>query len=419
MLSMFVAVLDYAQAQTFKFDFTGNKKPLEGFIAISPESKFTQGKDYGYDIMAAWDGKSNTPFFFSVKVPDGNYKVTVTLGSKKYDGKTTVRAESRRMFVNNLPTGKGELVKRTFVVNKRNVVIEGKEKVKIKPRERTSMNWDDKLTLEFNGPAPRVSYIEIEPDPEVPTVFLCGNSTVVDNDAEPYTGWGQMLPYFFNEKVSVANYAESGLSANTFLGGLRLKKALTQMKKGDYVVIEFGHNDQKQKGPGIGAYYSFAYYIKQFIDRAMLKGATPILVTPTRRRQYDKSGRIRDTHEDYPAAIREIAMRENVALVDFQEMTKIMIEAAGEEESKRMFVHYPMGTFKGQEKELKDNSHFSNFGAYEISKCFIEGIKAAGLPLVKYIRTDYKPFNPERPDCFADFEYSMSPFVLTTKPAGN
>ena len=88
------------------------------------------------------------------------------------------------------------------------------------------------------------------------------------------------------------------------------------MKKGDYLLIEFGHNDQKQKGPGKGAYYSFSYYIKQFIDEARLKGAYPVLVTPTRRRQYDKNGKIKDTHADYPAAIRDIAVRENIPVID-------------------------------------------------------------------------------------------------------
>ncbi len=417
--TLLVAALTAAQAQSFKFDLTGSKKVKEGFTAINAESLFCQETGYGYDFMPAWDGKSNTPFFFSVNVPDGNYKVTVTLGSSKDAGHTTVRGEARRMFVHNATTKKGELRQESFIVNKHSPIIKGKERVKIKEREKSSMSWDDKLTLEFNGNAPRVSYIEIEPAPEVPTLFLCGNSTVVDNDAEPYTGWGQMLPYFFDENVCVANYAESGLSANTFLGGRRLEKALSQMKKGDYVVIEFGHNDQKQKGAGKGAYYSFAYYIKQFIDEARLKGATPILVTPTRRRQFDKSGKIRDTHEDYPAAMREIAARENVALVDFQELTKVLIEAAGVEESKKMFVHHPMGTFEGQEKELKDNTHFSNFGAYEISKCFIESIKALNLPLAKYIRADYMPFNPAQPDNYQEFQYQLSPFVLTKKPAGN
>lgn len=405
------------QAESFKFDLTGDK-PREGFTSVSNNTAYDEAKGYGYDFGKFPDGKT-APSFFSVKVPDGNYRVKVTLGSKKRDGHTTVRGESRRMYHSNIPTKKGELREVSFIVNKHSPVIKGNERVKIKEREKTSMNWDDKLTLEFNGNAPAVSFIEIEPAQEVPTVFLCGNSTVVDNDAEPYTGWGQMLPQFFSSDVCIANYAESGLSANTFLGGRRLEKALTQMKKGDYVVIEFGHNDQKQKGSGKGAYYSFAFYIKQFIDEARLKGATPILVTPTRRRQFDKDGKIRDTHEDYPAAIREIAAREKIAVVDFQELTKQLIETMGIDESKALFVHHPMGTFPGQEKELKDNTHFSNFGAYQISKCFVEEIKRLNLPLVKHIKSDYIAFNPSQPDKVENFEYQMSPFVLTSKPAGN
>ena len=107
--------------------------------------------------------------------------------------------------------------------------------------------------------------IRIEPaDPSVITVFLCGNSTVVDQDNEPWASWGQMIPHFFGTDVCIANYAESGESANTFIGAGRLKKALSQIKKGDYLFMEFGHNDQKQKGPGKGAYYSFMTSLKTF-----------------------------------------------------------------------------------------------------------------------------------------------------------
>lgn len=417
-ISLCLAVVLTAGAQSYKFDLTGSKSPKNGFTPVSSQTVFSNELGYGYDFGKTWDGKSNEPFFFSVNVPDGNYKVTVTLGSDKEPAHTTVRGEARRMYVQNAATKKGESVRKTFMVNKRNADIKGKEKVKLKEREKTSMTWDDKLTLEFNGNAPRVQYIEIEPA-DVPTIFLCGNSTVVDNDAEPYTGWGQMLPLLFDENVAIANYAESGLSANTFLGGKRLDKAMTQMKKGDYVVIEFGHNDQKQKDPGTGAYYSFAYNIKRFIDYAKQKGATPILVTPTRRRQFDKDGAVKDTHEDYPAAMREIAAREGVALVDFQELTKTLIEALGEENSKKLFVHYPMGTFEGQEKELKDNSHFSNFGAFEIAKIFCQAITDQDIPVAKFVKQEYLPFNPANPDKFESFEYQLSPFILTSKPAGN
>lgn len=207
---MLVASFTLAQAQAFKFDFSG-KDAADGFTKITPASLFTEEQGYGYDYQPAWDGKSNQPFFFSVNVPDGNYKVTVTLGSKDAAGSTTVRGESRRLFIENLDTKKGELVTETFTINKRNAIIKGQEKVKLKTRELNKLNWDDKLTLEFNGDAPRLQSLVIERVENIPTIFLCGNSTVVDNDNEPWASWGQMIPRFFTDKVAIANYAESGL----------------------------------------------------------------------------------------------------------------------------------------------------------------------------------------------------------------
>ena len=409
-------------AQSFKFDFTG-RKPAAGFTAVSSDSLFTEQRGFGYDLHPAWDGKSNAPFFFSVNVPDGNYRVTVTLGSKKSVGVTTVRAESRRLFLEDVATKKGELVTRTFIVNKRNPVIDRKDgkdnRVRLKKRELHKLNWDDKLTFEFNGDAPRLARIVIERDEQVPTMYLCGNSTVVDNDNEPWASWGQMITRFMGPEVAISNHAESGLSANTFVGGLRLEKIKTTLRKGDYLFFEFGHNDQKQKGPGKGAYYEFAFYLKQFIDVAREVGATPVLVTPTRRRQFDEQGHVRDTHQDFPAAIREIAARENVALIDLQEMTKVMIEALGKEASTRLFVHYPAGTYPGQTVDFKDNTHFNPYGAYEVAKCVVEGIKAAKLPIASAICPDFQPFDPAHPDAFESFHWNDSPFTEIEKPDGN
>ena len=338
------------RAQVYKLDFTSDKKVKEGFIKVTSETLFNDEQGYGYDLQPAWDGKSNQPFFFSVNVPDGNYKVTVTLGSKDSAGNTTVRAESRRLFIENLPTKKGEMITESFTVNKRNMKISEREKVKIKAREKNKLNWDDKLTLEFNGDAPRITSLAIERADKVPTIFLCGNSTVVDYDNEPWAAWGQMFPRWFTDQVAIANYAESGESANTFIGAGRLKKALTQMKKGDYLFMEFGHNDQKQKGPGKGAFYSFMYNLKIYIDEARSRGAYPVLVTPTQRRRFDKNGKIVNTHLDYPDAIRWLAAKENVPLIDLNEISRTLYEAMGEDGPKHAFVHYPANTYPGQTK---------------------------------------------------------------------
>lgn len=406
-------------AQTYKFDFTAGKKAKEGYTLITPGDRYTPEKGYGYDLQPSPEKKSTAPFFFSVSVPDGNYRVTAIIGSKRTAGETSVRGESRRLFFENLKTKKGELKPCSFVINKRNTHISNKENVRIKPRECQKLNWDDKLTLEFNGDAPALSELIIERVNNVPTVFLCGNSTVVDQDNEPWASWGQMIPRFFNDSICFANYAESGESANTFIAAGRLKKALTQMKPGDYLFMEFGHNDQKQKGPGKGAYYSFMTSLKTFIDEARARGAQPVLVTPTQRRSFDENGKIKDTHEDYPEAMRWLAAKENIPLIDLNEMTRTLYEAMGAEPSKKAFVHYPAGTYPGQTKDFADNTHFNPYGAYQISKCIIEGIKKAGLPIADYLRKDYLGFNPAHPDALDSFKWNDSPFTEIEKPDGN
>ena len=386
---------------------------------LSDAPRYSEETGYGYDLTATPEKGSKSPFFFSVRVPDGNYKVTVRLGSKKQTGVTTVRGESRRLFVENLPTKKGQFIDETFIINKRTPRISEKEYVRIKPREKAKLNWDDKLTLEFNGDAPVCQSIRIEPaDPSVITVFLCGNSTVVDQDNEPWASWGQMIPHFFGTEVCIANYAESGESANTFIGAGRLKKALSQMKKGDYLFMEFGHNDQKQKGPGKGAYYSFMTSLKTFIDEARARGAYPVLVTPTQRRSFDSTGHIRDTHEDYPEAMRWLAAKENIPLIDLNEMTRTLYEALGTETSKRAFVHYPAGTYPGQTKAFEDNTHFNPYGAYQIAQCVIEGMKKAVPELAKHLKID-PAYNPAHPDDVNTFHWNESPFTEIEKPDGN
>lgn len=393
---------------------TGTKTYL-----LDEAPRYSEETGYGYDLVETPTKDNKSPFFFSVRVPDGNYKVTVRLGSRKQAGITTVRAESRRLFIESVPTKKKEFIERTFIVNKRNTHIDGNEYVRIKPREKRKLNWDDKLTLEFNGSAPVCESITIEPaDTTVTTVFLCGNSTVVDQDNEPWASWGQMIPYFFDTNVCIANYAESGESANTFIAAGRLKKALSQMKEGDYLFMEFGHNDQKQKGPGKGAYYSFMTSLKTFIDEARLRGAHPVLVTPTQRRSFGPDGHIRDTHEDYPEAMRWLAEKENVPLIDLNEMTRTLYEAMGVEPSKRAFVHYPAGSYPGQTQDFADNTHFNPYGAYEIARCIVEGLKTQVPDLARHLKP-FPAFDPARPDNPDNFHWDDSPFTEIEKPDGN
>ena len=373
------------------------------------------------DLSKAQNVKSNAPFTRNIEVPDGNYKVTIVLGSKKKAGKTVVRAENRRLMVDEVATKKGQFKTVEFVVNKRTPEIEKGKRVKVKDREKNYNTWDNAINLEFTGAAPAVKEVKIERDTTATTIFLCGNSTVVDQPYEPWASWGQMIPRWFGPEVSISNNAESGLTAGSFLGSYRLDKILTMMKKGDYVICEFGHNDQKEKMAGAGAWYNFSYNLKVFIDKVRAKGGNIIFVTPTQRRRFDDAthSKILETHGDYPDAMRAVAKREGVPVIELHDMTRTFFEALGYENSKKALVHYPANTFPGQDKPLADNTHFNPYGAYEIAKMVVMGMKQLNLPIVKYLRSDWKDFNPAQPDDYNKFVWYNSVQQDVTKPDGN
>lgn len=361
-----------------------------------------------------YDTKKQKPFELKLPLPDGNYKVTVQLGSAKSEARTFIKAESRRLYGYDIQTRKGEIKTISFVVNKRDALIrEGgivADKVKLKPRELGKLNWDDFLSIEIGGEKPAVSQIRIEPADTTTTVFLCGDSTVVDQDNEPWASWGQMAPWFFDESIAIANYAESGERTDSFIGAGRLKKILSLLKEGDYVFVEFGHNDQKiDSRIGGGAYYFFAHQLKIFIDSVRAKGGIPVLVSPTCRRSFDLEGRIQATHLDYPAATQWVAEREKVAFIDLQKMSAAFYEALGEEGSKAAFVHYKAGSFPGMPKDVADNTHFNSYGAFQLAKCVVSAIAASELKLKAHI-INFSGFDPSYPDSPASFHWFDSPW---------
>ena len=373
---------------------------------------------FGQSTEVTLNKVSTEPFSYSVAVPDGNYRVTVTVGHKKRAGQTVVRAESRRHFFDVISTKKGKFETVSFLVHKHSPMIDDKVRVKLKPREITYKNWNDSLDLSFCGPAPAVQRIQIEPVTDVTTVFLCGNSTVVDQEDEPWASWGQMITRWFGPQVAIANFAESGLSCTSFLAQLRLDKILSQLKKDDYVIVEFGHNDEKEKKAGDGAWYSYSRNLKIFTDRVKAAGGHIIFCTPTARRFF-KNGHIDNTHGDYPAAMKTVAEREQVPLIDLTQMSTIFYESLGEEGSKRALVHYPANTFANQDKPLADNTHFNPYGAWEIAKMVVMGLKQIHSPLADCLLQDWQDFDPAQPDDPDQFVWQMSSGSNLTKPDGN
>jgi lysophospholipase L1-like esterase len=422
-LIVFISVSMPAQQKTdYKFSF--GTKEVTGYIKVDPSVVYSEEKGYGFDfgtVPVAIDrnGKktlisgfvtSSKPFFFSVKLPEGNYNIKLITGDLKEPSATTIRVESRRLIFEKIKTAPGKFETLTATINIRVPEISGTdEKVIKKPRELYKLDWDNKMTFEFNDSRPCICALEIEKVENAVTIYLAGNSTVVDQDDDPWASWGQMFPRFLKQGVAVANHAESGLSLGSFLSGNRLKKVLSTMNPGDYLFIEFGHNDMKEKGPDDGAWKSYSERMRLFVSETRKKGGIPVIVSPANRRSFGEDGKITNSLGDYPSAAKKVAEELSVAFIDLNGMTKILYETLGPENSKKAFVIYPANSFPGEPNALNDNTHFNSYGAYQLAKCIIEGIRENNLGIEKYLIKGLPTFDPAKPDPFEEFSLPLSP----------
>lgn len=385
---------------SFSFSF-GAASP--GAIFVAPTNLYSASRGFGFEPgsdVVATNGcvTSANPFYFSVKLPEGNFSVTVTFGNDTQASATTVKAELRRLMLYHIQTAPGEFVTRSFIVNLRTPKIAGDGEVRLKPRERTVewRDWDDKLTLEFDDWRPCIRAITVQ-KAGVPTVFIIGDSTVCDQPFEPWDSWGQMLPVFFKPDVAIANHAESGETLADSLARDRFKKIFSLMKPGDYLLIQFAHNDMKSKRRD--ALERYKEDLKEVIAQTRDKGGVPILVTSMER----KAGVRHPTLAGYPEAMREVARREHCALIDLNSMSIALYKALGPD----------LG------KAFVDGTHHDNYGSYELAKCVVQGIEQTRLPLAGYIRDDFKGFDPRHPDPVETFYMPASPERSTVKPPGS
>ena len=408
LLLFFNGLANAEPVKPMKFDF-GTDRAAPGFVVVQPDQVFTKETGYGFDlgITPKAEDRGGDPlrgdfitgkggFYFSVALPQGNYDVTVLLGDPAGKSDTTVKAESRRLMLENVTTREKQQLTRKFTVNIRQPEYPG-GRVGLKDREKPYLHWDDKLTLEFNGPHPCVAAVEITPAPNATMVYLLGDSTVTDQPYEPWNSWGQMFTRFFKPGVAVANQAESGESLGSSLSARRVAKVLAEMKKGDYVFIQFGHNDMKSKASD--ALQKYEESLDKLVREIQQKGVTPVLVTSMER----KGGVEKDTLGGYPDAVKRVAEKEKAALIDLHAM------------SRQLYV----GLGKDLDAAFQDGTHHNNFGSYEIAKCVVEGIRKAKLPLSEMLVDDVEPFDPAKPDSPAKFHYAVSPLKDLAKPDGN
>jgi lysophospholipase L1-like esterase len=410
-------------ATAFKFQF-GAEAAAPGYTLVAPATMYSKAIGYGFEpgvtvTMVTGDTggplergavTAAAPFSFSVAVPEGNYRVTVTLGDPRAEATATVKAETRRLMVEHLHTDAGKFATRTFTVNVRGPKISTGGEVDLDSHERNpatgevlARHWDDKLTITLSDAHPALAALEIGKVDDAITVFVLGDSTVTDQPSGPGSSWGQMFPRWFKPEVAVANHAESGETLKGFLKERRWDKVLDSIVPGDYVIIEFGTNDSKKSGPQniypsqdfsetyAEANTTYADLLRRFVADAQKKGAHPIIASPSARRGETANP---SSLGEYAAAAGAVAQEVGVPFIDLNTMGQQLNAALGADAA----------------KQFNDRTHHVEYGSYLQAKCVVLGIRQAGLPLAKFIVDDFGDFDPKHP------EPTPATFVLPPDP---
>jgi lysophospholipase L1-like esterase len=394
-ISPAIFAVDVPTPVHFAFGAGAGRGDGQQVTAVPDDAAYSATTGWGFDMGTKQDAATGKPFNFSVGLPEGNYKVTVTLGGK-VDSTTTVKSESRRLMLEQIHVDAGQTRVESFAVNVRRPQISTGGVVGLDSREIGNLNWDDKLTLAFTGDHPSVSRIDIE-KADIPTIYCLGDSTITDQASEPGGSWAQCLPRWFTADIAVSNHAESGETLKAFRrpAERRWDKVLSQLKPGDYVFMQFGTNDSKKSGNNniypdedFSSTYApadteFKDLLKQYAAETKAKGAIPVIVSPMGRRQ--------DTHTanslgDYPKASILAATEAGCPSIDLNTLS--------------IDVYLALGPNVG--KAFNDGTHPSTYGGYLLSRVIVEGIKADKLDIAKYLRPDTGTFDVNHPDPLPD-----------------
>lgn len=318
----------------------------------------------------------------SLPAQEGNYRVTVELTGSRGQS-LAVFAEQRRLMVEDVRLAGERPVVCRFAVNVRSPQLPslpadapGGTRVRLMPHEENSSTWDGALNLAITGSGTLAS-VRAE-RVEIPTLYLAGDSTVTDQAIPPGASWGQFITRYFRDDIAVANHAQSGESLNSFVTGLRFAKLLSGLRPGDWVMIQFGHNDQKTHWPQTYAEAGTTYrsWLRLYVDEIRRRGATPLLVTSPERRVFDQAGRIKPTLAEYARAMRELAEEQGVALIDLNAASIRLYETMGAARAPKAFA--AQGT---------DQTHHSEFGARQLALAVIEGLRGANPELTARLET--------------------------------
>lgn len=232
--------------------------------------------------------------------------------------------------------------------------------------------------------------VAVAPAPPV-TLHLIGDSTMADKpdpERNPERGWGQALPAFVGDGAVVKNHAVNGRSTKSFIDQGRWDAVRKSLSKGDFVFIQFGHNDQKTEDSAryTAPLTAYRHNLERFVRDARAAGATPVLFTSIVRRHYNASGTLEDTHGLYPLVVRDVARELNVPFIDLQERTEELVRRAGPDSSKALYVFTTQGQFPAFPLAREDNTHLSPRGAAAVAALAVQELRAASPTLGRLLK---------------------------------
>jgi lysophospholipase L1-like esterase len=304
-------------------------------------------------------------------VSPGNYDVTVSIGGAASAGQTEMWVEARRLMLPATKTAAGAVATYSFTVNVRQP--EGQ------PTGQGGTG-NPGLDIRFAGTDPQVSAVSVKPATQPMVAYLAGDSTVCDQPAAPYTGWGQMITPAVGPGAVVANYADSGESSGSFLSDSALFRALLpKVKANDAVFIQFGHNDKQTSAS------AFRSNLTSMITQVRAKGGVPVLVTPPVRRQFNGNRltatalHVNGVGVDLPAQMRSVGTAQKVPVIDLTAKSKTLVESLGPSASAQLFL-------RSSVDGVTDNTHFSQYGATQIGGLVLQSIREQRLPLAAHLR---------------------------------
>jgi lysophospholipase L1-like esterase len=223
-----------------------------------------------------------------------------------------------------------------------------------------------------------------------PTIYGIGDSTMANKikpEENPERGWGQMLPLFFNDNIIIDNRAVNGRSTRSFINEKRWDDIYKVLKPGDYVFIQFGHNDAKEKDSlrYTNPHTAYRYNLIRFVTESREKGATPIIFSSVVRRNFNENGVLISTHGDYTLEARLVAQEYNVPFIDMEYYSELLEQSYGPEKSKQLHLYYKAGEIPYYKEDKADDTHFCAKGATAIAKIAVEELKKTKLDIIKYI----------------------------------